>query len=103
MDISVTKAVERVARVLAAQRISSNSGGSDSHAADEVDAAWRDHCNDAVAILKALREPDEQMERAGDIAIWQRMIGAALGDGANGPELSNAAPEPGTDPFHEGP
>lgn len=102
MGISVTDAVERVARVLAAQRLSSNSRGDDPHAASEVDATWRDHCDDAVAILNALREPDEHMERAGDIAIWQRMIAAALGEDTNSPELSNAAPEPGTDPVHEG-
>lgn len=80
MDIATTGAVERIARVLAAQRLSANAKGDDPHAADEVDATWREFEADAVAVLKTLREPDEAMERAGDIAVWQRMIAAALGE-----------------------
>ena len=83
MDISATKALERVARVLAGQRISSNAGGEDAHAAATVDRDWPDHRADAIAILKALREPDADMERAGDIAVWQHMIDAALGEDAS--------------------
>jgi hypothetical protein len=102
MDISATKAIERIARVLAGQRLSSNAEGDDAHAAAHVDAAWNDHREDAVAILKTLREPDEDMERAGDIAVWQRMIAAALGESESAPRQFEAA-EPGTDPLHEGP
>ncbi len=80
MDIATTSAIERVARVLAAQRLSANADGGDAHAAEAVDSSWRDFEDDAVAILKSLREPDEAMERAGDIAVWQRMIAAALGE-----------------------
>jgi len=80
MDIATTGAVERVARVLAAQRLSANADGDDAHAAGAVDATWREFEADAVAVLKTLREPDEVMERAGDIAVWQRMIAAALGE-----------------------
>ena len=101
MDISATKAIERVARVLAGQRLSSNAAGNDPHAAPEVDATWRDHRDDATAILKALREPDEDMERAGDIALWQRMIAAALGDGASTERSPDGPPAPGTGPLHE--
>ena len=82
MDIATTGAVERIARVLAGQRLSANAGGDDRHAADTVDAIWRDFESDAVAVLKVLREPDEAMERAGDIAVWQRMVAAALGESA---------------------
>ena len=82
MDIATTSAVERIARVLAGQRLSTNADGDDRHAADTVDAVWRDFEPDAVAVLKVLREPDEAMERAGDIAVWQRMVAAALGESA---------------------
>lgn len=78
MDISVTPAIERIARVLAAQRLSANAGGSDLSASDEVNDAWRGHIDDAVAVLKTLREPDEAMVRAGDARIWEAMILAAL-------------------------
>ena len=80
MDIASTGAIERVARVLAAQRLSANADGADAHAADAVDSTWRASEDDAVAVLKTLREPDEAMERAGDIAVWQRMIAAALNE-----------------------
>lgn len=80
MDIAATKAIERIARVLAGQHLSSNADGDDAHAAGEVDALWSNYTADAASILKTLREPDEDMERAGDIAVWQRMIDAALGN-----------------------
>lgn len=80
MDIASTGAVERIARVLAGQRLSANADGESPHASDAVDAIWPEFRDDAVSILKALREPDEAMERAGDIAVWQAMIGAALGE-----------------------
>jgi hypothetical protein len=104
MDIAATKAIERIARVLAGQHLSSNAEGSEAHAGDQVDAAWHDYRDDAVAILKTLREPDEDMERAGDIAVWQRMIAAALGE-TDGDSIAapDEAPEPGTDPLHQGP
>jgi hypothetical protein len=101
MDIAATSAIERIARVLAGQRLSSNAAGDDRHAAAQVDAAWRDHSDDAVAVLKTLREPDEAMERAGDIAVWRRMIAAALGE-TPGASQSPEPPEPGSDPLHEG-
>ncbi|WP_157220883.1 hypothetical protein [Flavisphingomonas formosensis] len=78
MDVSVTPVVERIARVLAAQRLSNNAGGKEPSAAPDVDEAWPDYRNDAVAVLKTLREPDEPMARAGDVAIWEKMIAAAL-------------------------
>jgi hypothetical protein len=78
VDVSKGKAVERVARVLAGQRLSANAKGGATSAGDAVDAAWRDHVDDAVAVLKTLREPDEAMAAAGDPAIWERMILAAL-------------------------
>lgn len=78
MDISQQNIVERIARVLAAERASINADGDDPSAADTVDARWPDHVDEAVAVLKTMREPDEAMAQAGDAAMWERMILAAL-------------------------
>lgn len=80
MDISVGTAVERIARVLAGQRISSNARGDDPSAADVVDASWHVYRDDAIAVLKTLREPDEAMASAGDPAVWDAMIRAAISE-----------------------
>jgi hypothetical protein len=104
MDIATTGAVERIARVMAAQRLSSNADGDSAHAGNQVDAQWRSFEDDAIAVLKTMREPDAEMERAGDIAVWQRMIAAALGEPVDDLRSSlEEAPEPGTDPLYEGP
>lgn len=104
MDIATTGAIERIARVLAGQRLSANADGDDAHAASAVDSQWHEFEDDAIAVLKTLREPDAEMERAGDIAVWQRMIAAALGEPVDDLRASPVeAPEPGTDPLHEGP
>ena len=78
MDVSNGSVVERIARVLAGQRLSANAEGSEESAGRLVDAQWRDHLMDAVAVLKTLREPDGAMAAAGDPAIWERMILAAI-------------------------
>jgi len=70
--------VERVARVLAAAALSSNAEGSDPHAGDEVDRTWREHVNQALAVLHTMREPDEAMAAAGDAAVWRTMVEAAI-------------------------
>jgi hypothetical protein len=82
MNVSKGGVVERIARVLAGQRISANGDGSNDHAAVAVDAAWHDHIDDALAVLRTLREPDARMAEAGDPAVWEKMILAALPDGA---------------------
>jgi hypothetical protein len=102
MDIAKTAAIERVARVLAAQRLSSNAEGSEPSAAPDVDDAWVEYVNDAIAVLKTLRAPDGDMASVGDVAIWERMIAAALGIPVDAPENWEPA-EPGGDPLHEGP
>jgi len=66
--------------VLAARTLSVNADGSDSSAAAEVDRIWRDHRRDALAVLHTLREPDPAMAAAGDAAVWERMIEAALAE-----------------------
>ena len=105
MDIAKIGAVERISRVLAAKHLSANADGAETSAGPDVDSSWPDHQDDAIAILKTLREPDEAMAMAGDPAIWERMIAAALGTAL--PEssaLPDSEPPPsGTDPMHEGP
>jgi hypothetical protein len=78
MDVATTPIAERIARVLAGQRISANAGGDEESAADAVERAWKDHLTDAVAVLHTLRAPDEAMAAAGDPAVWERMVLVAL-------------------------
>jgi hypothetical protein len=78
MDISSQSIVERIARVLAGQRISANAEGDEESAARIVDDCWRDYLMDAVAVMRTMREHDEAMAAAGNAAIWERMILAAL-------------------------
>lgn len=78
MDVSHRPVVERIARVLAGQRISANANGDEESAGALVDADWRLYVDDAIAVLKTLREPDKTMAAAGDAAIWERMVRAAI-------------------------
>lgn len=105
MDFSTIGAVERIARVLAATHLSANADGAETSAGPDVDSSWPDHRDDAIAILKTLRGPDEAMAMAGDPAIWERMIAAALGPSlpASADASDSEPPPPGTDPMHEGP
>jgi hypothetical protein len=102
MDIATTPAIERIARVLAGEHFSANAEGEQRHAGPEVDATWRDFVEQAIAVLKTLREPDEAMERAGDVAVWQRMIEAAL-DGAADRQGDGEPIEPEASVLHDGP
>jgi hypothetical protein len=70
--------VERIARVLAGSELSSNAEGENAHAGPEVDARWRDHLNQAQAVLHTMREPDEAMAAVGDVAMWRNMVEAAI-------------------------
>lgn len=80
MPVSNMAVVERIARVIAGRVLSVNAEGEDASASAEVDSTWRDYRDDAVSILRTLREPDEAMAAAGDVATWQRMIEAALSE-----------------------
>jgi hypothetical protein len=80
MPVSHSPAIERIARVIAGQRLSANADGGDRSAGDAVDTEWEEYRDDAVAILKTLREPDERMAAAGDVAVWKAMIAATLND-----------------------
>jgi hypothetical protein len=83
MDIATTPAVERIARVLAGQRISANGGGDAESAARAVDDAWKDHRDDALAVLKTLREPSRAMADAGDPTVWEKMVLAAIDEASS--------------------
>ena len=73
-----TTAVERIARVLAGRELSANAEGAEGSAGASVSALWQEHADGALSILKALREPDPVMAAAGDPAIWQNMVEAAI-------------------------
>jgi hypothetical protein len=70
--------VERIARVLAGAALSSNAEGSDPSASEKVDLAWREHMNQALAVLHTMREPDEAQAAAGDAATWREMVEVAI-------------------------
>lgn len=84
MPVSNTSLIERIARIIAARMISINAEGDDPSAADRVDSIWRDYRDDALSIVRTLREPDPAMAAAGDVEIWERMIGAALAEAGEG-------------------
>lgn len=78
MPVSEQPLVERMARVLAGAAHSSNAEGSNPSAAETVDLAWREHVNQAVAVLHTMREPDERMASTGDAETWTRMVETAI-------------------------
>jgi len=78
MPVSEQPLVERVARVLAGAAHSSNAEGSDPSAGEKIDHVWREHVNEALAVLHTMREPDEQMAAAGDPDMWRKMVEAAI-------------------------
>ena len=78
MPVSEQPLVERIARVLAGAALSSNAEGSDPSAGGKIDLAWREHVNQALAVLHTMREPDEAMAAAGDAGIWHNMVEAAI-------------------------
>ena len=42
--------------------------------------AWREHVNQALAVLHTMREPDEDMAAAGDPDVWRNMVEAAIAE-----------------------
>ncbi|HXH53554.1 MAG TPA: hypothetical protein VNH53_09035 [Sphingomicrobium sp.] len=80
MPESTTPLAERIARVLAGAAHSSNAEGSDPSAGEKVDLVWREHLNQALAVLHTMREPDQRMTEAGDSEIWSRMVEAAIAE-----------------------
>jgi len=80
MAVSDKPLVERVARVLAGAAHSSNAEGSDPSAGEKVDLVWREHVNQALAVLHTMREADEDMAAAGDPDMWRKMVEAAIAE-----------------------
>ena len=80
MPISEQPLVERIARVLAGAAHSSNAEGSDPSAATTVDRAWREHVNQALAVLHTMREPDTRMAAKGNAEEWTRMVETAIAE-----------------------
>lgn len=80
MPVSEHPLVERIARVLAGAAHSSNAEGSDPSAGYKVDQVWREHVNQALAVLHTMREPDEEMAAAGDADVWRKMVEAAIAE-----------------------
>lgn len=78
MPVSQQPLVERIARVLAGAAFSSNAEGSDPSASEKVDLAWREHVNEALAVLHTMREADEQMAAAGNSETWSKMVEVAI-------------------------
>jgi hypothetical protein len=84
MPVSHMSLVERIARVIAGRVVSINAGGEDPSAGERVDAIWRDYRGDALSVIRTLREPDPAMAAAGDVAVWERMVEAALAEAGEG-------------------
>ncbi len=80
MPLAHSPLTERIARVLAGRALSINANGSESSVSGQVDLSWPDHREDALAILRELREPDPAMAEAGDAETWRKMVQAALSD-----------------------
>jgi hypothetical protein len=80
MPVSEQPLVERVARVLAGAAHSSNADGSDPSAGVKVDHVWREHINQALAVLHTMREPDEKMTAVGDAETWATMVETAISE-----------------------
>lgn len=78
MPVSNLTLVERIARVLAGRAESTNAEGDDPSAGPTVDETWHEYLDDALSILRTMREPDKNMAAAGDADVWERMVEAAL-------------------------
>ena len=55
-------------------------GGVNRAAGDKIDLVWREHLNQALAVLHTMREADEDMAAAGDPDVWRKMVEVAIGE-----------------------
>jgi hypothetical protein len=78
MPLAHSPLVERIARVLAGRALSKNANGDGASVSGDVDLCWPDFREDAIAVLRELREPDPSMAQVGDAATWQKMVHVAL-------------------------
>lgn len=82
-----THTIERIARILAGERLSSNAEGAEPSAGDVINVRWPEFTLEAEAVLKSLRDPPPEIAALGDGQAWSRAIAAALGE-----EDSSGAP-----------
>lgn len=82
--------VERIARVITGYRLSANADGAECSAADAVDGLWTAHRDEALAILKTLREASPTMIEAGLHGEWSVMIEREVEAAENGQGYSQA-------------
>lgn len=73
-----TDLIERIARVLCGAEHSANAEGSEDHASAHIDRHWKQHRNQALAVLKGIRETDRAGAAAGDPVMWTRMVEASI-------------------------
>jgi hypothetical protein len=92
MSLNSTHTIERIARVLAGERISINAEGADPSAGERVDSTWPEYCAEAVAVLKSLRDPPPEIAAVADRETWSRAIAAALGEDASHAESEHSSP-----------
>mgnify|MGYP001588344673 CR=1 FL=1 len=64
--------------MISGQQLSANADGVEDSAANSVNMEWQAHLDDAYAILRTLREPDERVAAVGNVETWERMVVAAL-------------------------
>jgi hypothetical protein len=75
-----THTIDRIARVLAGERLSANAEGADPSAGEAVDSRWREFREEAIAVLKSLRDPPPEIEAVIGRATWANAMAAALGE-----------------------
>jgi hypothetical protein len=80
MDIAHTTPVERIARVLAGNDHSANAAGVERSASPAVEETWQAYRQQALSVLKTLREPSQGMAAVGDPAVWERMVLQAIAE-----------------------
>lgn len=88
-----THTIERIARVLAGERLSSNAEGAEPSAGDVINVRWPEFALEAEAVLKSLRDPPPEIAALGDGPAWSRAIAAALGEEDNSDAPKNKLDE----------
>lgn len=86
MSDQSTHTIERIARVLAGERFSVNAEGAEPSAGPVVDSRWPEYREQAVAVLKSLRDPPPEIAAAVGREAWASAIAAALGEQAGSAE-----------------
>jgi hypothetical protein len=88
-----THTIERIARVLAGERFSANAEGNDPSAGGVIDNRWPEYREEAIAVLKSLRDPPPEIEQVIGRGVWANAIAAALGEAAGSAETESKVEE----------